>query len=61
MRSRFGLSRVVWVGDRGMITTTRINEEFKDKEGLDWITALTSVQIRQLFEEEGSAESNAQI
>lgn len=51
VRSHFGLKRVVWVGDRGMITTTRINEEFKKQEGLDWITALTSVQIRKLAEE----------
>ena len=51
VRSRFGLSRVVWVGDRGMLTTTRINEEFKNQEGLDWITALTSVQIRKLASE----------
>lgn len=51
VRSRFGLLKVVWVGDRGMLTSTRINEEFKNQEGLDWITALTSVQIRKLAEE----------
>ena len=38
--SRFGIKRVVWVGDRGMITQARIREDLKDQEGLDWISAL---------------------
>ena len=38
--SRFGIKRVVWVGDRGMITQARIREDLKDKDGLDWIRAL---------------------
>lgn len=50
VRSRFGLSQVVWVGDRGMITQTRIKESLKDIEGLDWITALRASQIRKLVE-----------
>lgn len=52
VRSRFGLKRVVWVGDRGMITQTRINQELSSTEGLDWITAFTGTQIRQLAEQE---------
>ncbi len=52
VRSRFGLKRMVWVGDRGMITSTRINQELSSTEGLDWITALTGTQIRQLAEQE---------
>ncbi|ACK73767.1 transposase (plasmid) [Gloeothece citriformis PCC 7424] len=40
VRHRFGLQQVVWVGDRGMITQTRILEDFKKTEGLNWITAL---------------------
>ncbi len=51
VRSRFGLLNVVWVGDRGMLTSSRINEEFKNQEGLDWITALTSSQIGNLASE----------
>lgn len=47
IRSRFGLSHVVVVGDRGMITQARIREELKE-EGLDWITALRAPAIRQL-------------
>lgn len=50
VRTRFGLTRVVWVGDRGMITEARIREELKGVEGLDWITALRAPAIRQLVE-----------
>jgi len=50
VRTRFGLTRVVWVGDRGMITEARIREEIKAIEGLDWITALRAPAIRQLVE-----------
>jgi transposase len=39
LRRRFGLRRVVLVGDRGMITQARITEELQPA-GLDWITAL---------------------
>lgn len=52
VRHRFGLKRVVFVGDRGLITEARINEELKNIEGLDWITALRAPQIRQLVEQE---------
>jgi hypothetical protein len=52
IRHRFGLRQVVWVGDRGMITTTRITEDFKSEEGIDWITALRASQIRKLVEQD---------
>ncbi len=52
MRHRFGIQQVVWVGDRGMITNTRILAEFQPVEGLDWITALRAPQIRKLVEQE---------
>jgi hypothetical protein len=48
VRSRFAIERVVWVGDRGMITGARINEDLRNVEGLDWITALRAPQIREL-------------
>jgi transposase len=48
VRRRFGIQRVVWVGDRGMITSKRIDEELRDVEGLDWITALRADAIRKL-------------
>jgi transposase len=49
LKERFGLSRVVLVGDRGMITSARIRDELKPA-GLDWITALRAPQIRALLE-----------
>ena len=51
VRSRFGIKRVIFVGDRGMITTKRIEEEFRGVEGLDWITALRSEAIKRLAEQ----------
>jgi Transposase DDE domain len=49
LKQRFGLSRVVLVGDRGMITQARLDEEIKPA-GLDWITALRSSAIRMLLD-----------
>ena len=49
LRQRFGLKRVVLVGDRGMLTEARIREEV-EPAGLDWISALRSSAIRQLVE-----------
>ena len=48
IRNRFGLARVVLVGDRGMITEARIREDLDDIEGLNWITALRGPAIRDL-------------
>jgi transposase len=48
IRERFGIKRVILVGDRGMITEARIRENFKGTEGLDWITALRSPRIKEL-------------
>jgi transposase len=66
VRRRFGIERVVFVGDRGMITSKRIDEELRDVEGLDWITALRADNIkvlasqgtiqRSLFDERDLAE-----
>jgi hypothetical protein len=52
MRTRFGLARVVLVGDRGMITSARIAEDFKGAPGIDWITALRAPQIKALVNAE---------
>jgi transposase len=49
LKERFGLSRVVLVGDRGMITSARIRDELKPAR-LDWITALRAPQIRALLD-----------
>jgi transposase len=45
---RFGLSRVVLVGDRGMLTPTQI-DLLKRHPGLGWISALRSGAIRRLL------------
>lgn len=49
LRERFGLSQVVLVGDRGMLTSARI-ERLRSLGGLGWISALRSEQIRQLVQ-----------
>lgn len=51
VRGRFGLKRVVFVGDRGMLTDARITEEVKPVEGLDWITALRAPAIKGLVQQ----------
>jgi hypothetical protein len=47
LQQRFGLQRVVLVGDRGMLTEARIAQELRPN-GLDWITALRAPAIRAL-------------
>ena len=47
-RKRFGINRIVFVGDRGMITSARINEDLRGVAGLDWISALRTEGIRKL-------------
>jgi transposase len=51
IRQRFGINRVVLVGDRGMITSKRIDEDLREVEGLDWITALRNGSIRKLVKQ----------
>jgi transposase len=50
VRQRFGIQRVVLVGDRGMITDARIREDLIPTEGVEWITALRAPQIAALVE-----------
>jgi len=50
LQKRFGLQRLVLVGDRGMITEARIREELKPTNRVDWITALRAPKIHALFE-----------
>jgi len=49
LREDFGLQRLVLVGDRGMISHKAI-DSLRSLEGLAWITALKSVQIRALVQ-----------
>ena len=48
LRQRFGLKRVVLVGDRGMLTAARIREDLAGVDGLRWITTLRAPTIRKL-------------
>ena len=48
IRERFGIARVVLVGDRGMITDARLRENVRPIEGLEWITALRAPAIQAL-------------
>ncbi len=52
LKQRFGLQRVVLVGDRGMITEARIREELAPA-GFDWITALRAPAIQALAADKG--------
>jgi transposase len=47
IRKRFRLRQVILVGDRGLLTQARIEEELAP-EGLDWITALRAPAIQEL-------------
>jgi len=49
VRVTFGLSRVALVGDRGMLTQTKI-DALREYPGLGWISALRSSDIRTLVE-----------
>jgi Transposase DDE domain len=47
VKDRFGIGRVVLVGDRGMLTAARLREDVAPA-GLDWITALRAPQVKAL-------------
>jgi hypothetical protein len=47
LKDRFGLSRVVMVADRGMVTRANI-ELLSQTDGVDWITALKAPTIKKL-------------
>jgi hypothetical protein len=47
VKDRFGIARVVLVGDRGMLTAARLREDVGPAQ-LDWITALRAPQVSKL-------------
>ena len=51
LRERFGLQRLVLVGDRGMLTSARIREDLQPVPGIEWITALRAPAIQKLAAE----------
>ena len=52
VRTRFGLTHLTMVGDRGMITSARIRALQEDTT-LGWLTCLRAPQIAQLASEDG--------
>jgi hypothetical protein len=47
VKDRFGIAKVVLVGDRGMLTAARLREDVRPAH-LDWITALRAPQVKKL-------------
>jgi hypothetical protein len=47
LKDRFAITRVVLVGDRGMLTAARLREDVRPAD-LDWITALRAPQVKAL-------------
>ena len=52
LKGRFGIEHLAWVGDRGMLTSARIEQVLKP-EGVDWVSSLRAPQIAQLAQEHG--------
>jgi transposase len=52
VRHDFGIERLIMVGDRGMITGTRISD-LRKCEGMDWITALKAPAVAALAADDG--------
>lgn len=52
LKERFGIERVAWVGDRGMLTSARIEQVLRP-QGMDWVSSLRAPQIAQLAAEHG--------
>jgi len=53
VRNGFGLRKMVMVGDRGMITTARIDALQELDKNYGWITALRAPAIRKLMADDG--------
>lgn len=49
LKKTFAIEQLVLVGDRGMISQKQINE-LKQRDGIDWITALRTGAIRKLVD-----------
>lgn len=52
VRGDFGIERLIMVGDRGMITGTRI-DDLRKLDGMEWITALKAPAIAKLADDDG--------
>lgn len=71
VQRRFGAQRLIWVGDRGMITSARIRHDLRSRPQLDWVSALRAEQIKtlvqnadfqpSLFDQHGLAEISSSL
>jgi hypothetical protein len=52
LKARFGIEHLAWVGDRGMLTSARIEQVLKP-QGMDWVSSLRAPQIALLAAEHG--------
>lgn len=52
LKERFCIEHLAWVGDRGMLTSARI-EQVLQPQGMDWVSSLRAPQIAQLAQEHG--------
>jgi len=52
VRDDFGISQLIMIGDRGMITSTRI-ADLRKLEGMEWVTALRAPAIAALARDDG--------
>jgi len=52
LKERFGIASIAWAGDRGMLTSARIEQVLKP-QGMDWVSSLRAPQIVQLAAEHG--------
>ena len=65
VREKFGLAKMVMVGDRGMITSARIAALNQLEDGTarpdpyGWITALRAPAIRKLMADDGPLQLSA--
>jgi len=57
LKERFGIERMAWVGDRGMLTSARIEQVLRP-QAQDWITSLRAPQIAQLAAEHGPFQAS---
>lgn len=52
LRDRYGIGKIAWVGDRGMLTQARIDTVLRPA-GLDWVSSLRAPQVSALVQEKG--------
>jgi hypothetical protein len=53
LKQRFGIEHIAWVGDRGVLTSARIEQVLRP-QAMDWISSLRAPQIMQLAAEHGA-------